>query len=184
MRDFELNDGHFSALLKDKGITSFPEACTSIASLPYGRNSRRDDLSLVISEEKGTCSSKHGLLGRILEENNIDDIHLIAGIFLMSPETHPVLTDFFKGKPYSSIPEMHCYLRSEGQRYDFTSKDNRMPAIEPKIIREQRIEPHQTGDWKVKIHQEYIKGWLLRNPQIEMSFEEIWKEREECIKLF
>lgn len=184
MLDFELNDGLFSILLKGEGVSTFNEACNYIAALPYGRNTERNDLSLVISEGRGTCSSKHGFLGRLLEENNIDDIHLIAGIFLMSPETHPVLTEFFEGKPYASLPEMHCYLRSEGERYDFTTPIDRMPAIAPKIIREQRIEPHQTGDWKVKIHQEYIKAWLLRNPHIEMSFEEIWQDREKCIGLF
>jgi len=170
VRDFSLNDGPFSSLLKTKGITTFRESCDYIAALPYGRNSQRVDLTSVISEEKGTCSSKHGFLGRVLEENRIDDIHLIAGIFLMSPETHPVLSEFFKGKRYTSLPEMHCYLRSEGERYDYTTSVDRMPFIAPKIIREQRIEPHQTVDWKVKIHQEYIKAWLLRNPQIEISF--------------
>jgi hypothetical protein len=182
--DFELTQSEFSDLLKEKGIQSFTEACDYIRSLPYGRTSDRNDLSLLILEEKGTCSSKHGFLGRLIEENGFNDIQLIAGIFLMSPETHPVLTNFFKDKPYTSLPEMHCYLRYQGQRFDFTSLTTRIETIEPKIIREQRIEPHQTGDWKIKIHQEYIKAWLLRNPQIEMNFEDIWKEREACIGLF
>lgn len=182
--NFELKNGAFSELLISKGVRDFSEACDYIRTLPYGRTSDRSDLSLVIQEGKGTCSSKHGFLGRVIEENEYDEIQLIAGIFLMSPETHPVLTDFFKNKPYTSIPEMHCYLRYQGKRFDFTTNGNLLERIEPKIIREQRIEPHQTGDWKIKIHQEYIKAWLLRNPQIAMSFEEIWENREKCIGLF
>lgn len=182
--NFTLRDLPVGNLFIERGITDFTAACGYIQNLPYGRNSDRSDLLLVLLEGKGTCSSKHGLLAKLAEENEHFEIELIAGIFLMSPETHPVLTDFFKDKPYTSLPEMHCYFRYEKQRYDFTSRDNRMLFIESKIVREQRIEPHQVGDWKVKIHQEYIKAWLLRNPDIHFSYEEIWGQREEMIRLF
>lgn len=180
--NFQLKSTELSQLFIDKGILDFHGACAYVQQLPYSRISDRSNLTLVLKEGKGTCSSKHGLLAKLAEENEHFETELIAGIFLMSPETHPVLTDFFKDKPYSSLPEMHCYFRFEKQRFDFTSTDNRMPLIETKIIREQRIEPHQVGDWKVKIHQEYIKAWLLRNPQIEFTFEEIWQQREEMIR--
>lgn len=181
--NFRLRSTELSRLLSENEIHDFEGACSFVQQLPYGRNANRTDLTLVLKEGKGNCSSKHGFLAKLAEENEHFEIELIAGIFLMSPETHPVLTDFFKDKPYTSLPEMHCYLRFEKQRYDLTSIENKMPLIETKIIREQRIEPHQVGDWKVKIHQEYIKAWLLRNPQIEYTFEEIWKQREEIINI-
>jgi hypothetical protein len=182
--NFQLRSTELSALFFENEIHDFESACAFVKQLPYGRNADRTDLTLVLKEGKGTCSSKHGLLAKLCEENDHFEIELIAGIFLMSPETHPFLADLFKDKPYTSLPEMHCYFRFEKQRYDLTSMDDKMPIIETKIIREQRIEPHQVGDWKVKIHQEYIKAWLLRNPQIEFTFEEIWQQREEMIKAF
>jgi hypothetical protein len=182
--NFEINSSEpCSQLFLEKGIKDFHSACSYVHNLPYGRISNPCDLLFVLQEEKGTCSSKHALLGRLAEENNQLEIEVVMGLFLMSPETHPVLTDFFSDKMYAVIPEAHCYLRYKGIRYDFTSTSNSMSRIENKIIREQRIEPHQTGEWKVKIHQEYLGKWLKRHSELSINLEEIWKDREKCILL-
>jgi len=170
-------------LFIQRGIRDFLSACSTIQALPYGRNVNRMDLGLILTEGRGACSGKHALLATLAEENGIPEIELIAGIFLMSPETHPLLTDFFEGKPYTALPECHCYLRFNGERFDYTDHSNGMERIAPKIVREQRIEPHQVAEWKPKIHQEYLKGWLKRNPQVELSLEELWEDREQCIQL-
>lgn len=101
----------------------------------------------------------------------------------MDAATHPVLTDFFKDKSFNNLPELHCYLRYKGERFDFTSKTDRMPLIEVKIVREQRIEPRQVGDWKKVIHQDYLQKWLLRKPELKISLDELWEQREACIRL-
>lgn len=177
------SDSPFSKQFIELGITDFESACVYVQSLPYGRNTDRSDFSLVLSEGKGSCSSKHGLLAALAEENGFIEVELIAGIFLMSGETHPKLVSFFKDKPYANIPECHCYLRYKGERFDYTDSTNGMERIAPKIVREQRIEPHQVVEWKPKIHQEYLKGWLKRNAQITLSFDELWEDREVCIRL-
>ena len=41
---------------------SFEELIVKVKNLPYGRNANRYDFSLVLSENKGTCSSKHAFL--------------------------------------------------------------------------------------------------------------------------
>ena len=182
--DFELLAGNVSESFRNLGINTFSQACKFIQNLPYARISDRDNLDLVLRENRGTCSSKHGILSRLCEENGHEEIELIAGIFLMSSETHVELTEFFKDKPYSNIPEMHCFFRlSTHDRYDFTSKNNRLALIEAKLVREQRIEPHQTGDWKEKIHQDYVRRWVARKPELGLSFDDIWAQREECIRL-
>lgn len=183
MKQFALTaDLSVTRLFLGHGINDFQSACAYVQALPYGRNSRRD-FTLVLTEGKGACSGKHALLAALAEENGATDIELIAGIFLMSGETHPVLSEFFEEKPYSVLPECHCYLRCNGKRFDYTSTGNGMARIAPKIVREQRIEPHQVIEWKPKIHQEYIRGWLRRNPQIDLTFEEVWAHRESCIAL-
>ncbi len=176
-------DFPFSKQFIGLGINDFEAACLYVQSLPYGRNADRSDFSLVLSEGKGSCSSKHGLLAVLAEENGLQEVELIAGIFLMSGETHPKLASFFTDKPYTNLPECHCYLRYKGERFDYTDTSNAMARISPKIVREQRIEPHQVVEWKPKIHREYLKGWLRRNPQITLTFEEIWEDREACIRL-
>ena len=184
MVDFELtSDQFYSTRFREAGITSFQDACTFITQLPYGRNANREDFSLVLSERKGTCSSKHALLAELALENAHPEVELIAGIFLMSGETHSRLTHFFEGKTYPNIPECHCYLRVKGERFDFTDTSNAMELIAPKLVREQRIDPSQVSDWKIVIHKDYLQRWLNRNPAFGMTLEEIWKDREEAIGL-
>lgn len=184
MIDFELSSAQlYSSHFRESGISSFKDACSFIAELPYGRTTNREDVGLVLTEGKGTCSSKHALLATLALENGHPEIELIAGIFLMSGETHARLTHFFESKTYSSIPECHCYLRFNGERFDFTDTSGSMEKIIPKLVREQRIDPNQVTDWKIMIHKHYLQGWLNRNPLIKLSLEEIWKDREEAISL-
>ena len=50
-----------SELAKRNGIKTWNELTKFIKNLPYGRNKNRTDFGLVLSEQKGTCSSKHAL---------------------------------------------------------------------------------------------------------------------------
>lgn len=185
MINFELEaEGPISDAFREKGISDFSEACVYVENLPYGRNSTRKDFTLVLTEGKGTCSSKHALLVALAEENARQDIELIAGIFLMSEETHLQLKGYFSDKTYKQIPECHCYIRCNGVRYDFTGPTSLMDKIAPKIVREQRIEPQQVVDWKIVIHKDYLERWLKRNPSINLNLEDVWKDREEIISLF
>jgi hypothetical protein len=181
--DFQLEKGPNSERFIEKGIFTFKEACNYIQKLPYGRTSDRTNNSLILAEGKGTCSSKHGLLASLTEENNQLEIELIAGIFMMSPATHPQLTNYFKDKNFTYIPEMHCFFRYKGKRFDFTSSTNRLEFIEPKLVREQRCEPHQVGEWKEMIHKEYMNKWIGRNLSLGLTFDQVWKHREVCIGL-
>ena len=181
--NFSLNSGEFSVLFRAYGITTFEKACQFVKNIPFGRISEINDFKLVLTENRGTCSSKHALLAILAEENGQTEIELIAGIFLMNEITHPVLNDFFKDKSYKSIPEMHCYLRYANNRFDFTSALDSMVFIETKIVREQRIEPQQVGDWKKVLHQDYLQKWLNRNAELQISLEDLWQDREECIRL-
>jgi hypothetical protein len=184
MVDFELTSNeHYSSRFREQGIYSFQQACGFIAQLPYGRNANREDFGLVLSEGKGTCSSKHALLATLALENGHPEVELIVGIFLMNDETHSKLNGFFAGKNYPNIPECHCYLRFHGERFDYTDTSNGLERIAPRIVREQRIDPNQVADWKIMIHKHYLQGWLTRNPAFQMTLEEIWRDREEAIAL-
>jgi len=182
MVNFSLTSNEiYSSAFRELGINDFHSACEYLVKLPYGRNANRHDFLLTLKEGKGTCSSKHAILAYLADENGQTDIELIVGIFLMSAETHPKLTAFFSDKSYDCFPEAHCYLRYQGDRFDYTDSSNALARIAPKIVREQRAEPQQLVDWKPMIHKHYMEGWLKRNPQIELSIEELWSEREEAI---
>jgi len=97
--DFVLQEGIISQKFRERGITQFSKACEFIQHLPYGRISDRDNLDLVLTENRGTCSSKHGILERLCEENGHEEVEQMAGICLMIPETHVDVTEFSKNKP-------------------------------------------------------------------------------------
>ena len=184
MIDFEITSNElYSTTIRAKGITTFKQACSYVQKLPYGRISSRPKFELMISEGRGTCSSKHGFLAGIAEENGHKEVELMVGIFQMNGETHPKLTSFFEGKPYPHIPEAHCYLRYEGERFDYTSPNGDQNANNYLFIREQRVEPHQAAEWKEVIQQDYIKRLLVRKPEFKITFEDLWKDREACIRI-
>lgn len=179
--DFELTDrGKYEDFLEQHNIRTFRELCACIAQIPYGRTSDRSNPALALTENKGTCSSKHGLLMEICEINGRQDIELIVGIFLMnenySPKVAPVLAKY----GLENIPEAHAYLRHEGKRYDFTTAKSDPSNFEPYLVREQRCDSQQVIDWKPMIHKHYIESWLKRK-NLDLSPEKIWEIREECI---
>ena len=170
----------FSALLIEQGITTWQEATKYIQQLPYGRNANREDLSLVITEEKGTCSSKHALLKSIAQENKIENVKLILCIFKMTIKNTPGIGRHIleSGLPY--IPEAHCFLSINGERADFTAPSSTIKRIEQDILSETEIAPIQVAQWKVDFHKWYIQAWRI-SEEIEIDFDTIWEVREKCI---
>lgn len=161
-------------------IYDFNTACVYVQNLKYGRISNPSDFTLVLHENQGTCSSKHGLLALLVDEHAQTEIHLMVGIFLMSAETHTAVEPVLEKYGLKSIPEAHAYFRFDNQRYDFTAKGKSIEIIEPFIVREQRCEPNQMIEWKPMIHKHYIEGWLKRQ-NVSFTPEKIWEIREECI---
>jgi hypothetical protein len=53
--------GSLAARFRQRGCTTLRQAAYQLYTLPYGRNSDRSDFLLVLSEGRGTCSTKHAL---------------------------------------------------------------------------------------------------------------------------
>jgi hypothetical protein len=179
--DFKLNNhSELTASLKSIGITHFKEACLYIQKIPFGRNNNPKDFSTVLTENKGTCSTKHGFLGKISEEHLQSDIHVMVGIYMMSEKSHPHLKTVFETYNLKFIPETHAYFRVNDVRYDFSSENFSISEIEPFIIREQRCEPLQLIGWKTMIHKHYIESWIKRQ-NLSYTPEQVWEIREMCL---
>lgn len=167
-------------LLINKKIYTWKALTSFIKLLPYGRNQNRTDLSLVIIENKGTCSSKHALLKEIANLNNIPNVSLILGLYKMhslnTPKTKNILAKNF----LDYIPEAHCYLKIDNVRVDFTSNNACFEKIKKDIICEQEITPQQVSFYKVNYHKKFLKQWLIEN-KLALNFEQLWYVREQCI---
>lgn len=171
--------GSFSQEFLKRGISDFQVAMEFIKNLPYGRNLNRTDFSLVLKEEKGTCSSKHALLKELADENSLSEIKLILGIFEMRGENYPKIQKTLAKNKLAFIPEAHTYLNIQGQIFDCTSSNSSAKTFQPFLLSEMEIEAIDVVEKKIQIHQNYLKNWCAEN---SLDFDKVWEIREECIQ--
>lgn len=172
--------GKYKDQLNLFGVTDFHELLTLVKDLPYGRTSSRGDFLSLFLEKRGTCSLKHALLAEVALLNGHPEIELVLGIFLMGPKYSPKIRPLLESACLEHIPEAHCYLRYQNQRYDFTTSSSSPADFEPFLVREQRCEPQQVVEWKPMIHQHYLEAWSKRK-KLNLSLTELWELREKCI---
>ena len=175
-----ISEDQLTRLLRIKGCNTWNEVVDYVRNLPYGRNASRTDLSQVLTNERGTCSSKHALLKEVADRNKITEVELILAIYRMTVDNTPGIGDYISAAGLEYLPEAHCYLKVDGKRIDCTSESSDIQRLESAIIQELVIQPEQVGQYKVNYHKTFIKQWLAEN-DIRQTPEEIWKIREKCI---
>lgn len=53
--------------------------------------------------------------------------------------------------------------------------------IKDDVIEEIEINADDVGEFKVELHKNYLKNWIEKE-NLKLNFEEIWKQREKCIR--
>ena len=167
--------------IKEKGISTWNELLEFTRNLPYGRNANREDLSLVLKENKGSCSSKHAFLKKVAEQNKVTHVKLILGLYRMNEANTPKIGSTLLESGLEYIPEAHCYLKLNHQRVDLTTAQSDIDNLAADIIQEIEIEPEQVNVFKVDFHKRYLKKWITEN-HIHLDFDKVWELRERCIK--
>ena len=171
--------GPITARFLALGVPDFREAARYLLSLPYGRTSDRADVTLVLNEGRGTCSSKHALLAQLAAEQRVP-VTLTLGIYEMTEANTPGAGRILASHGLSSLPEAHCYVVHSGRRVDIT-RSGKEPA-EPitRFLHEEIIRPEQVGKYKEAVHRRFLTQWLTSMPGGRTP-EEVWRIREECI---
>lgn len=164
------------------GIRDFRVAGRHLHHLPYGRNTDRANFRLVLSEGRGTCSTKHALLAALACEQQLP-VTLTLGIYQMHGRNTPGVGTILARYGLSFIPEAHCYLTYEEKRIDVTRS-----GIEPTepiddFLYEETILPSQIGEYKVDFHKRFLRSWLVETETNGYSFDELWNIREACIAI-
>ena len=168
-------------LINENGVITWDELVVLVKNIPYGRNANRYDFSLVLTENKGTCSSKHSFLKDFANKNNIQNVKLYIGMFKMNGTNTPKLGTFISDNNLHYIPEAHCYLKIDGIPVDVTTSESFYEKIESDILEEIEIQPEQVSDFKIEYHKKYLQNWIKETNQTK-SFDEIWSIREKCIE--
>lgn len=174
--------GHISDACLSGGLATFHEVVDFIHQLPYGRNADKTNLASVLAEGCGTCGTKHTLLRQLAKEQGQEAIRLTTGLFRMNGRNTPAVAKRLVQHGLDFIPEAHCYLKFEGKRFDFTKAGPKSFDFEPDLIEEMDIQPEQITGFKVNYHKTYLNAWLRANPALDMSLEELWTIREQCIR--
>lgn len=174
--DAQLTENPISISFRAAGCRSFAQAARYVMHLPYGRNTSRNNFELVLSERKGTCSTKHALIAALGRELRIE-IELMLGLFDMCEENTPGVGPILGRYGLCEIPEAHCFLRYHGDEIDITAPLAN-GARKKRIYREQVIAPEDIGTMKEDFHRQVLREWAA---QQNMDFELIWQARNECI---
>jgi hypothetical protein len=180
-KPLESNGAITSAFLQ-LGKQDFRSAGQYIQALPYGRNTHPSDLLVVLTEKRGTCSTKHALLRRLAIEQNWD-FALVLGIYEMTEQNTPGVGAVLAKCGLAVLPEAHCYLRAAGIRIDVT-RATHQGLVKPisDFLYEEEIDPAQITSYKTGLHKQYLSRWIADNGGLGgRSLADIWKIREQCI---
>ena len=181
--DFEIKSkGQISKEFVDRNILTFNQASIFVRQLAYGRNADKNNLDSVFTDNCGTCSTKHALLKKLADENNFEKVKLIVGLFKMNKNNTPEISETLNKNLLEFIPEAHCYLKFEDHIIDLTKINSKPTDFSDDLIEEIEISPEQITDYKVNYHKNYLVTWLDKNEQINLSLNDIWKIREQCIQ--
>ena len=153
-----------------------------VCELPYGRNVHPADPLVVLTEQRGTCSTKHALLRRLAMEQGIN-LELVLGIYEMNEHNTPGVGSVLHRHGLKTLPEAHCYLRLGSERIDVTWQRAR-GHVEPisHFLHEEEIDPSQITTYKVGVHKNFLQQWITERRVIgDLSLATIWAIREECI---
>ena len=174
-------NGKISNNFLNRNVSDFKSAMTFITQLPYGRNKDKRNLTTLFDDGFGTCSTKHAVLKELAVENSIPQVKLILGLFRMNEHNTPAVSKILLKENLDYIPEAHNYLKIDNTIVDCTFSNSSKLNFITDLILETEIESNQITDYKVNFHKQYLETWLLKEPSLSMSLQELWLIRENCI---
>lgn len=179
-QQFLNNDDELTTDLLEAGVVTWDDIVRSVHCFHYGRNSNRDDISLVWYERKGTCSSKHAFLKQIAILNKVPNVKLILAFYKMHDTNTPGIGNVLTKHGIESIPEAHCYLEVNEKILDITTVKSSFERYSNDIIESKEIEPEDIIENKIMWHKEFLSKWL-ETSGLKLTLNEVWSIREECI---
>jgi hypothetical protein len=180
LSQYKISSGLLSQKLIAIGIADFLSLTHWLQKLPYRRISDPKNISLVIDETCGTCSSKHILYAEVARENGYIEFDLIIGIYKMNEKNTPGIGSVIKDNQLDYIPEAHCYIRHHYEVIDVTRQESIYNSIKNDILEEIVMSPSDVIISKTALHKLYIKNWRIKN-NIDIDEHELWSIREKCI---
>ena len=166
------------------GATTFHAACRYARNIPYGYNSDREDLFILFTEQKGSCTTKHAVVATLAQEIGLP-VHKNIGVYAMTEAivtgTDRILHRF--GLPY--LPMVHCFLAYGRFRVDLTegNRNGKNTAIDAFLYTEEVI-PHIAGKDEYLIYRRALKETILPREEFTgVELKTVLHAREEGLVL-
>ena len=145
--------------VRSRGFYFFEHLAEHVRKLPYGRTSNAQDPLALLRQGRGTCSAKHQLLAAVAQDCGHSEVQLTIGIYEMSEDNTPGVGTVLNAASLTSIPEAHCYLSIEGERFDFTGLSAGRLSPFAALLAEYTVSPTNIFHVKAELHQEAIAAW-------------------------
>jgi hypothetical protein len=160
------------------GVSSLEQLANYVRSLAYGRTSNPSEPRTVLAEKRGTCSSKHQLLAAVAHECGHFEVQLTVGIYEMSEQNTPGVGVVLDAASFTSIPEAHCYLTVNGERFDLTGLTAGKSSPFDSLLSEHKVSPQALLKVKASLHMDAMAIWASARG---IPTAKAWAIREDCI---
>ena len=174
-----LRDGPVGVMFAQLGIIQLEHAALYVEALPYGRTSEPGEPLSVLRENMGTCTLKHALLKLAAEEAGATDVELRFAVFEMSDATTPGIGKVLRRYGLECVPEAHCYLAVEGDRFDFTGLPAEAESPFAHLLIEESLPVSALLRDKAQRHMAIVEAWAKERHLDPLA---VWKAREACIQ--
>ena len=165
-------------------IHTFLEAAYYVHKMPYGYNSVRDDLMILFKEKKGTCTTKHAVIGTLAVELKLP-IYKTIGIYAMTETIVSGTEKILWRYKLPFIPMLHCYLAYNGVIVDLTEgNDNGKNCSIETFLHTKKVLPNISGKNEYLLYRNVLKELLTSHEALKgVKLKTILQAREEGLKL-
>jgi hypothetical protein len=176
--------GAISAEFLRLGITGFLEACRYVHEMPYGYNTDRDDLFVLFTEGKGTCTTKHAVIATLAKELGLK-IFKNIGIYAMTEEIVSGTADILHEYDLPYVPMLHCFLVYGDFRVDLTAGNHNgknRPIND--FLHTEKVIPTITSKDEYLLYRSALKNHILLRQELEgVDIKRILQAREKGLTL-
>lgn len=162
-------------------VKTFYEAIRKVQNLPYGRVENPLEFGSIITNGRGTCSTKHATLKMLTDEHAIYGLQLELAIYAMSEENTPGVGATLDKYNLPYMLEAHTFLCYDDEIYDYTFAQSKNLTWTDSILMQTTIDTDQIGEYKKSYHKSVLADWIKRD-HLPYTLDELYTIREECIE--
>lgn len=180
--NFNITAGNtVSDIFIENGTYTFYDAIRAVHKLPYGRIDNPLDFGNIITEGRGTCSTKHATLKTLTDEHAIYGLQLELVIYAMDNKNTLGIGNILEKYNLPYMLEAHTVLAYDDEVYDYTFAGTHNMSWREAVLMQTTIDTDQIEDFKMEYHKSVLEDWIKRD-DLAYSLDDIWNIREQCIE--